>query len=500
MTLGVRALITTSVLVFSALAIASGCSSKADEAAAADQGGAAAVTAIASGTRLRAKLITAGGARELAGFYDSMRNEDCTFRPAERGRFRCLPATLTASQGGLFSDAACQVPVASAAPSCGADVKYAITFASSDGCGTSAPSELRTVLDAAGPRYASTGNGGCAVQPAPAPGQLASVALGAVVPWTDFVEGVETIAAGDRVAERVIVATDGARAHLGFRDPILGADCTFQMMSDGFLRCVPQASIGPVFYADSACSNAILVSDYRNQGGCAAPNGLADTWLEPTNDACTGLRAVYSLRDGAAASDETFSWQNEFSGQGPPTMKCGSNGTPGGGGYYPSRRAIAANITSSLPSVPRVGGGSGRLVPTFVWPAGPTSTLVPGWHDTERDVDCTFALASDGKTRCLPVAAKGSLFFTDDACKATSIVAVPSETSCLGTARFVLTVSTTCPPTTTVYALGTQPRDLPSASIVNGPDRCARVGGVIQAREANVVDPGQFVEGVASVE
>jgi hypothetical protein len=497
----VRALVTTSVLL---LAVMAGCSSSnSDGAAAADQGSPAAITAIASGTRLRAKLLTAGGVRELAGFHDVARNEDCTFQPAEAGRVRCLPPTLTAFQGGVFSDPACQVPAASAAAAtCAADVKYAITFAYDGVCGTAAASELRTVLDAAGPRYANTG-AGCVLQPAPQPGQLASVGLGAVVPWTDFVEGVETVVPGSPVAERVLVAADGARAHLGFRDEKLGADCSFQLMSDGFLRCVPQASTGRVYYADAACSNAVLVDDDRNRSGCLPKTGRADTWLEPTNDQCSGLRAVYSLREnaGSAASDETFSWQNEYSsGQVSPTTKCASNGTPGGGGYEPVRRAIAANLTSSLPTVTRVGSGSGRLVPTFVWPAGATSTLVPGWHDTERDVDCTFALASDGKTRCLPVAAKGSVFFTDDACKSTSIVAVPTETSCIGAARFVRTVSTTCPPTTSVYALASEPRDLPSASIVNGPDRCAKVGGVIKAREATLVDPGQFVEAIATVE
>lgn len=501
-----RALVITSVLVLSTLAVTSGCSSKDDAgaAAAADPGGTAAVTTIASGTRLRAKLLTGAGARELAGFHDVARNEDCTFQPAEAGHVRCLPPILAAFQGGVFSDPACQIPAASAAPSCGADVKYAITFLPGDGCGTTTAGELRTVVDPAGPRYANAGPGGCTLQPAPQPGQLPSVALGAVVPWTDFVEGVATVVPGSPVAERVIVAADGARAHLGFRDERLDADCAFQIMSDGVLRCIPQASIGPVYYADDACSKAAFVNDYRNQGGgCAAPLTLANTWLEPTSDQCTGLRAVYSLRDdaGSAATDETFSWQNEYaSGQVSPTAKCASSGTPGGGGYYPSRRSIVANIASSLPSVPRVGGGSGRLVPTFVWPAGATSELVPGWHDTERDVDCTFALASDGKTRCLPVAAKASVFFTDDACKSAATVAVPAETLCIGTARFARTVSTTCPPTTTVYALGSEPRDLPGASFVNGPDRCAKVGGVIKARDAAVVDPGQFVEGVVSVE
>ena len=200
---------------------------------------------------------------------------------------------------------------------------------------------------------------------------------------------------------------------------------------------------------------------------------------------------------------DVYSWQNDYSGPSPgkPTLTCRSSGSTNNGGYRSqSRRSIASNLTASLASVPRVGSGSARLVPTYVWPAGPSSVLVPGWHDNERDTDCTFALASDGKTRCLPVAAKASVFFTDDACKSTSRVAVPAETECIGASRFALTVSSTCPTTTTVYALSEKSFDLPGASIINGPDRCAKVGGVTAAREATLVDPSQFVEGVASVE
>lgn len=40
-----------------------------------------------------------------------------------------------------------------------------------------------------------------------------------------------------------------------------------------------------------------------------------------------------------------------------------------------------------------------------------------GWHDTQLDVDCGFALASDGKTRCMPTSV-GSVSgsFADSSC------------------------------------------------------------------------------------
>lgn len=39
-----------------------------------------------------------------------------------------------------------------------------------------------------------------------------------------------------------------------------------------------------------------------------------------------------------------------------------------------------------------------------------------GWHDTVRDVDCSFAVAADGAWRCLPSGADAGRFFADAAC------------------------------------------------------------------------------------
>ena len=338
--------------------------------------------------------------------------------------------------------------LAVAPTTCSADVKYAFVSTFDGSCGTLRVSELRKVQSTSGARYANTGSG-CALQTAAGPGQQSTVSLGDVVAWTDFVEATESIGAG-------------------------------------VMRCAPEDRPGAALYGDSDCTQAVMVDDYRGQNGCSALETFnANLWVEPTADLCSGLRAVYTLNDDRGVQtleSDLYSWQNDYSApsSSKPALTCRSSGSRGNGGYgSQSRRTIAANITSSLASVPRVGGGSARLVPTFVWPPGPSSALVPGWHDTERDVDCSFALASDGKTRCLPV---------------------PAETACIGAARFVRTVSSTCPATTTVYALGAAPVDLPGASIINGPDRCAKVGGVTAAREATVVDPGQFVEGASSVE
>ena len=458
-----------------------------------------------SGSRLHAKSITGGGAREVVGFHDMERNEDCTFQKAEGGRFRCLPANATANQSGLFSDPGCQVPSFSApVPTCGADVKYGITIGYNGGCSAGYPTELRKFLDPATPRY-TQGPSGCSVATVtpPRPGQPATAALGEVVPWTAFVEAVETVVPGSPVSEKVLVATDGARQHVGYRDEKLGVDCSFQLMSDGVTRCVPAARQGQVYYGDAACTRPLAVNDYSN-GGCSTTTSeaaIANLWLEPSVDVCGGLRNVYRLGtyDGSASGASVYQMTNEAS-SGPGGIgaaSCQSSGTLGNG--FSNYRTVGDVLNTSLPSTPRVSSGSERLVPALVWPPA-ADTLVPGWHDTMSDVDCTFTLAADGKMRCLPMASTATILFTDDACKSPSVVAVLSDPSCIGLRRYARVVSSTCPPTTRVYALGSDVRNLTNASVATTSGQCGKVTQAMGAFDATEMDVSQFVEGVATVE
>lgn len=460
-----------------------------------------------SGSRLHAKSITGGGAREIVGFHDMDRNEDCTFQHAEGGRFRCLPPTATANQTGVFSDPACQVPIFSApAPTCGDAVTYGITLAYDNSCSAAEPKELRKLLTPGAPQYLP-GPSGCSLLPAtPAvPGRPVTVPLGDVVPWTAFVEAVETVVPGSPVSEKVLVATDGARQHVGYRDEKLGADCSFQLMSDGVTRCVPAARQGQVYYGDAACTRPLAVNDYSN-GGCATTSSeavISNLWLEPSPDVCGGLRNVYRLGtyDGSAAGASIYQMTNQdpsgTSGTGAGAPACMSSGTLGNG--FTNYRTVGDVLNASLPSTARVSSGSERLVSALVWPPA-AETLVPGWHDTMSDVDCTFTLAADGKLRCLPTASSATILFTDDACKSASVVAVLSDASCIGLRRYARVVSTTCPPTTRVYALGADAHDFSNVSVATSSGQCGKVSQAMAAFDATEIDPSQFVEGVSAVE
>ena len=179
-------------------------------------------------------------------------------------------------------------------------------------------------------------------------------------------------------------------------------------------------------------------------------------------------------------------------------VSCQSSGTLGNGST--NYRTVGDVLNTSLPSTPRVSSGSDRLVPALVWPPA-AETLVPGWHDTMNDVDCTFTLAADGKMRCLPTASTATILFTDDACKSPSVVAVLSDPSCIGLRRYARGGEQHVPadhahlrarqPTCATSRTSRSKR--PRASAARSPRRWAR-----STRPR--CDVSQFVEGVSAVE
>jgi hypothetical protein len=449
----------------------------------------------ASGTRLHARFLVAGDAREHAGFHDTQRNEDCTFQPAESGRMRCLPPTLSYVTGAtFFADATCKTAIqviATPPPTC-SDAKYAIGTSYDQATCTQAPTEVRRVL--APTTVFQNAGAGCTPVATPV------VALGELVPWTDFVGGATTAGPGatDALGEAVLVGDDGAKQHQGFRSATLDETCAFEIMADGVARCVPEGRVGPVYFSDPACiaPAAALVTG----GGCGKTQ--AERFLLPATSAagavCNALRGVYALDDyaGSESSDLYF-----YSSNGSATTEGSCNSVSSlGGGYGQQRRALKTDLTPSLPVATRVSGRSGRLVPALV-SEGDTRALTPGWHDNDQNTDCTFKVASDGKMRCLPTTGQFLLFSTDDACTSPTRIAAPTTPSCSGTSsRFAIVTSTTCPATTKVFSLGTDRRDLQAASTETAPGRCVKVGGLAGGYDATEVDPALFVEGVLATE
>src|SRR5690606_29553767 len=57
-------------------------------------------------------LSTPDGAKVFHGWFDSQRNEDCTFQRAADDMTRCLPSSVAYDYGTYYADAACTIPVA----------------------------------------------------------------------------------------------------------------------------------------------------------------------------------------------------------------------------------------------------------------------------------------------------------------------------------------------------------------------------------------------------
>ena len=92
----------------------------------------------ASGTRIKVKSFAGSdGSKQFVGFYDSERQEDCSYSYASDGKLRCLPP---ASGVSLYADANCSIPVLNVPPgSCSALASYVtVTTPGADACSVGA--------------------------------------------------------------------------------------------------------------------------------------------------------------------------------------------------------------------------------------------------------------------------------------------------------------------------------------------------------------------------
>lgn len=456
--------------------------------------------ATSSGTRLRARVLEGGGAREIVGFFDTARNEECTFQEGNDGRWYCLPSAAAAGFSGTFADAACTIPLGVASP-CGAAPKYFVTVGSRqspDGCAaTRGVTSVRAALGPATTAYAQTGNG-CTPQTGASVPEGA-VQLGPEISLTEFVSAAETTTKNGDLGERILLADDGAKQHLGYYVVKLSADCTFQVMADGTTRCIPLTSGSQLFYSDAECTAPAATYSFGS-GRCVSAGGRLVR--ESTPDSCGAARAVYSVSDDESPDAVGGTYYARNGSSAAPTCTAlpqSSRGT--------SNLRALTDVTSALPKAARIGGGSGRLVPAFVATSS-TGALVRGWHDTVKNVDCTFGKASDGKVRCLPTAPRGILFFTDGACASPSRVVTYAEAGgCTDTSSGLVRVADrTCgaqggaaafdaDAPTRIYKLTGAPREVPGASYASEPGKCARVEAVRAATDAIEEDPAGFVEG-----
>lgn len=133
------------------------------------------------GTRLKANTIkgTDGSKHYVGTFHDTMRNEDCSFKPAVDGKTRCLPDALFV--GPYFADSGCTMPLVASPTACVAP-QYGSKPAA---CGLGEDIFKLGAKSNASMVYLA--NGGCMATTPPANATL--YPLGAEQAPTSFVEG-----------------------------------------------------------------------------------------------------------------------------------------------------------------------------------------------------------------------------------------------------------------------------------------------------------------------
>lgn len=101
--------------------------------------------------------------------------------------------------------------------------------------------------------------------------------------------------------------------------------------------------------------------------------------------------------------------------------QVGPQGAPGAQGLQGLRGEVGPQGERGATGEPLERSGS-RIVARYGHTADGARVFL-GWHDALMDLDCDFALATDGRMRCLPVAQLATPgFFSDAQCLSRAIV------------------------------------------------------------------------------
>jgi hypothetical protein len=346
-----------------------------------------------SGTRLRANVDTIGGGVDvLASFHDRTLGLDCTFDTAGPGpTFTCLPpAALHRTGVGPYFDTTCTEPVGIAPPDGAADF---VVVAPASACAT-APAVFRAQPPSTSRPYSKDESGVCIRASNAIPIQR----LGDAMPLEGFVAAHERIDGAGRIAQRVLVADDGATLVAGGWDRTRNESVGPAKSADGTLRWVPDrlafVGAGNDRFGDDACS-VELASKIGRDALCplTAAFEFHDACGNGTFRALGAARADARRRDDSgacvAAGDTVLAYD-----LGPPI---------GADAFAP---AIETDVGG--PKAARRGAGEVGVAPVFF-----TDVV-----DVKTGDRCIAGTAADGARRCLPAHDVVVNAFADDACTA----------------------------------------------------------------------------------
>lgn len=223
----------------------------------------------------------------------------------------------------------------------------------------------------------------------------------------------------------------------------------------------------------AGCSRGEITVETGDEPGIRCQGGVGGGTIG------TGPTSGASSVTSSGAGSTTAASTSVTVGSGPATTAASSSAASGAGGS-----------TSTGP----------RLRSYFRQAEDGTTETIPGrWFDSTRLEDCTFRLAADGVSRCLPFAAPVQLRFADADC-AIPVAAVPVADCAGWTPEYVATVApavtSACMPQARLYRTG-YPVQLESLYRREGA-ACVSMGtpyeaGVVASELGAEVPPSAFV-------
>jgi hypothetical protein len=273
-------------------------------------------------------------------------------------------------------------------------------------------------------------------------GATANVKLAAAHPPPRFSGGasIEAAAGGARLRPRgwaPAVAGVGPTISTGLTDTMLDFDCLWQVATDGKMRCLPDAYQGAIAYADSQCSQTVLVTTASrcNQSADAAAYGTLFNF-----NTCPASRSVW--RRGDAVSGSLY-------------VRSTADACVAASALRADQKAWAiepVEVVSLVAATPTA-MGTGPIVPVML-EAEDGAKQFFGWRSEGEKADCNVGMAADGKAHCLPtpIAVVGT-YWTDASC--TQPAARTQKSTCTGEGQYVANAANgVCPAATSIFRAG----------------------------------------------
>lgn len=352
-----------------------------------------------SGTRLRARILTADGVSLWTAWQDTKLGFDCAFELAEDKKLRCIPTAETLD-GVTFSDTDCKNAVLRARPGC-AKPTVARLYPPTCGAGVSAfrlgpMSGTTTVYEKS--------SAGC--NPVEVSGFDVYPVTGAIAPAELASATSKQVASSGGLGTVVLDAEDGASQITTLYDTTRKAPCARGGGTKDD-RCIPiDLGFEERIYSDMGCATPAAYHPAYAYNCTGAP---AIILKEGFPGKCGVYEAQY-VEPGPLVTTRPL-FRKSASSCDDANISAQETGT-----YWSFGAALPQ---TSLPALENVDEGAGRI--KLRADATTSSSRLHGrvFFDSDRKAPCAVLPTSDGVERCVPFTTAASLAteYSDDKCE-----------------------------------------------------------------------------------